>query len=127
MPVTGSTSKLITREFSSSASLNVVNVSTQETRDELPWNDIHSYVTCEYDGKWWLAHVADTSVDRNEVKVTFLHPSGPAPSFTYPRREDVLVVPRSSILTKVDPMTATGRAYSLSQREINKACNTLDA
>ena len=128
VPVTGSKSKLITREFSPSECSNIVTVNFQDVRDELPWNDIHSYVTCEYDGKWWLAHVVDVRIDTNEVNATFLHPSGPAPSFTYPRREDVLVVPRSSILTKVDPMTnATGRTYSLSQREINRACNALDA
>ena len=97
----------------------------QDTRDELPLNDIHSYVACEYDGKWWLAHV-DIRINTHEVKVTFLHPSGPAQSFTYPRIEDVPIVPRSSILTKVDPMTASRRIYSLSQWEINEACNILD-
>jgi hypothetical protein len=46
------------------------------------------------------------------VKVKFLHPKGPASSFTYPTNfDDKLQVPVSQILTLVDPKCPNGRTY----------------
>ena len=54
----------------------------------LEWEKIIGYVTCEYDGKWWLAYVLDQSHATGEIKMKFLHPSGPAASFSFPGKDD---------------------------------------
>ena len=64
-------------------------------------------------------------MERNEAEIKFLHPSGPASSFTYPAKDDILMVKREDILTKVNPTTATGRTYQLQQRDIDHATEQL--
>jgi hypothetical protein len=60
------------------------------------------------------------------VEVKFLHPQGPAPSFTYPMDfDDILEVPVSHILTLVDPKCPTGRTYYLCKEEIDAATAAL--
>ena len=44
---------------------------------------ISGFVTCDYDSRWWLAFVLGVDTDNSEVKLTFLHPSGPSLSFRY--------------------------------------------
>ena len=63
--------------------------------------------------------------DNNEVRVTFLHPHGPSHSFKYPRIQDILSIPMSDILTTVDPRTATGRVYTITQKESRAASEKL--
>ena len=77
-------------------------------------------MTCIYDGEWWLACVLEVDAENGEVKVTFLHPHGPSRSFKYPFVLNILVIPTTDLLTKVNPRTTTGRVYTLTQRE-NKA------
>lgn len=91
----------------------------------LPMNDIFGYVTCEYDRRWWLANVISKDYQNEEVEVTFLHPSGPAPSFVFPRNPDILKVHKDQILTKVIPNTVTGRTYTLNQKEMTQASKCL--
>ena len=55
-----------------------------------------------------------------EVKLSFLHPAGPATSFSYPRKPDVLTVAGNFILCKLDPIAATGRTYQLTPQEMTK-------
>ena len=43
----------------------------------------------------------------------FLHPYGPARSYTYPTTLDILAVSVSDVLTKVDRKIATGHMYRL--------------
>lgn len=54
----------------------------------------------------------------SEYRVSFLHPKGPVSSFFYPQPSDILNVPRETSLQKVEPVTATGRVYTLSKEEI---------
>jgi len=61
----------------------------------------------------WLACVLETDTEDLEIKVSFLHPNGPAQSFKYPSIPDILWVPTSDIL---DPMTARGRVYTQSHK-----------
>jgi hypothetical protein len=56
-------------------------------------------------------------VNESETQVTFLHPSGPTKSFMYPL-PDSFWVPASKVLTKVDPQTAAGCTYVISEKEI---------
>jgi hypothetical protein len=52
-----------------------------------------------------------------EVTISFLHPHGSSPSYVYPQQPDVLNIPLSEILMKVDPRTATRRTYTLTSAE----------
>lgn len=92
----------------------------------LLFEDIKGFVTAMYDKKWYLACVLQTYPDIMEVKLTFLEPNGPSPSFKYPRRTDILTLPQSDILSIVDPKTVTGRMYQLSDKESNKASKLLN-
>ncbi len=63
--------------------------------------------------------------ENSEVKLTFLHPHGPARSFTYSTSPDILIVSSSDILSKVDPSTRTGRAYYITANEVKEASTKL--
>ncbi|GBM68997.1 hypothetical protein AVEN_55425-1 [Araneus ventricosus] len=82
----------------------------------LNFRDMNGYVNSMCNEKWWLSYV----LGKNEVEVTFLHPSGPSPSFSYPLTPDVLWIPRSDIIYKVNPITPTGRVYILPFEEKKK-------
>ncbi len=127
LPVNGSTTHLVVKEFSSSQNAKKVDVSKLLTRELLQWEDLNGYVTCKYDNQWWLAYILNKYEDRESVEISFLHPAGPSPSFTYPRRVDKLVVPRDALLTKVEPTTATGRTYALTEKEQTGALNILES
>ena len=89
------------KECSSSQNVKKVDVSRPSKRVLLPWANLNGYVTCKYDDQWWLAYILSKSEDTESVGISFLHPAGPSPSFTYPRRVDKLVVPRDALLTQV--------------------------
>ena len=93
--------------------------SKRKKDSELELETISGYVTCMYNNNYWLAFVLDVDVENSKVKLTFLHPQGPACSYKYPATIlDVLKVPSSHILTKVNPRTATaGRTYTLTKKE----------
>lgn len=97
---------------------------TKEAK-EINFEDVKGFVTVIYDNKWWLACVLETYSDTLEVKLNFLTPKGPSNSFHYPLKPDILVVPYVNILTVVDPITATGRTYKITDIEMNKASENL--
>lgn len=66
-----------------------------------------------YDSHWWVAYVLQTCEDTDEVKVNFLHPHGPSPSFVSPAKPDTCVIRKCDIITRVDPVTPTARTYNL--------------
>ena len=112
-----------TRIFSSSSVSKEERVTSRES--ELPVEQISGFVTCCYGGQWWVACVLQLDADNNEVRVTFLHPHGPSRSFKYPHIQDILSIPMSDILTTVDPRTATGRVYTITQKESRAASEKL--
>lgn len=71
-----------------------------------------------YEHNWWLAYVLAKNETDDEVKVSFLHPAGPSPSFSFPSRPDILWVSIIQILSLVNPITPTGRVYRLSENEV---------
>lgn len=83
------------------------------------------FVTVEYNKLWWLACILGKNNETAEVKVSFLHPEGPASSFFYPSSPDVLIVKSESLIKKVEPLTATGRTYKLSQKEMMESSEVL--
>ena len=114
-----------TRVFSSSSISKEERVASCES--ELPVEQISGFVTSSYNGHWWVACVLQLYADTSEVRLTFLHPYGPPHSFRYPRVQDILTIPISYILTTVDPRTATGRVYTLTQKESRTASKKLKA
>ena len=93
-----------------------------------PWWQSHNLVSLSPKGPPLIAQQKKPQVPPHlmEVKLTFLEPNGPSPSFKYPRRPDILTVPEKDILSIVDPQTATGRTYNLSDKEIKKASELLN-
>ena len=80
---------------------------------ELTPEEIKGFVMCMYNEEWWVACVLQVSEDSEQVRVSFLHPNGPSRSFKYPARPDILTIP-----VGVDPRTAKGHTYTLTQREM---------
>jgi hypothetical protein len=56
----------------------------------------------DYDCKWWVECVVSAEEETDMVKIMFLHPHRPSPSYMYPTRPDIVQVPRQDILMKVD-------------------------
>jgi hypothetical protein len=52
-----------------------------------------------------------------EVTISFLHPHGPPPSCVYPQQPDILSIPLSEVLMKVDQRKATGQTHTLTYTE----------
>jgi len=70
-----------------------------------------------YDDHWWVASVIETSEIEQDVKVSFMHPHGPARSFRWPAHEDICWVPMQNILHPLNPpTTANGRLYHLEKK-----------
>ena len=80
----------------------------------LPFAAISGYVTVIYDGLFWLGYVVGVEESDRVVTVKFLHPCIPAASFVFPARQDILDIDPSDTLTHVNPTTATGQTYALS-------------
>ena len=88
--------------------------------------DVKGYVTAIYDSAWWVACVTGTDPEMQEVTLSFLHPRGPSRSFVYSHKADKLTVHISDILTFVEPTTYTGRTYTLTDNEMNRATQALE-
>ena len=71
--------------------------------------------------------MVDVDTENAEVKLTYLYPNGPSRSFKYPSVPDILTVPLTDILTKVNPKTMTGRdrTYTLGRKESKPATEKL--
>ena len=87
---------------------------------DLELEQVPGYVTCKYQGHWWLAQVLAKDSDNSEVKLSVLHPSGPCRSFKHPSSPNIINIALADVLTIVEPQTTTGRIYTLTQRQ-NKA------
>lgn len=83
------------------------------------FDDMNGYVISIYNNRWWLCYILEKN-EKAEIKVTFLHPPGPSPSFSYPSVPDVLWISIADVIYKVNPITPTGRTYILSTNEKKK-------
>jgi len=54
------------RTFSASTGSKLVEVVTADS--ELPFNKIKGFVTCAYDGHWWLAYVLENNTEELKVE-----------------------------------------------------------
>ena len=115
--------QVLTKIYSLSSTSRKERVTLVE--NELLPEEIKGFVTCAYDEEWWVACVL-VSEDSEQVRVSFLHPHGPSRSFKYPARPDISTIPVEDVLTIVDPRTATGHTYTLTQREMQAATEKLN-
>ena len=115
---------LTTRVYSFSSTSKHEKVTKQDS--ELEIDEISGFVTCVYEGEWWLACVLDVDIENAEVTVSFLHPHGPSRSFKYPSTPDILTLQTSDILTKVSPKSSS-RVYTVTQKEKKAATVKLSA
>lgn len=77
---------------------------------------ISGYITAEYDGFWWLGCVVKMKQESRLVKVNFLHPHGPAPSFFFPEREDIFEIDVADFLKSAAPLTTQGEHLPFKKR-----------
>ena len=115
-----SRSSLCVKEYSGSSTFRDVSI-RKGGHEVVKDNQIRGYIAVEYDCKWWVAYVLEVYRECREVKVSFLHPHGPNPSFFYPRHAEILVIDTSDVLTSLDAKTTTGRTYTLSKDESQRA------
>ena len=94
-PMHDKTNKLEVKVYSCCPASEIVRVSSN--RDLLAMEDIHGYIICAYDSRWWLALVMEKYNAQEELKVRIFHPAGPSPSFSFPRRLDELVTNRAQV------------------------------
>ena len=73
---------------------------------------IHDYVAFLYDQKWWIGIVLEINIEEGDVLVKFMHPNGPARSFSWPSKEVICLVPLSHILHKTEVPQPTTRDRS---------------
>ena len=64
--------------------------------------------------------------EHDDVKVKFMHPSYPARSFSWPKKDGTCFVPIVNVACIIGaPVTATGRQYKLDDKDINIIEQTL--
>lgn len=124
IPVPLSNSKVKVKIFSESNESTTKNVTA--VQDRLKITDVSGYITVIYENNWWLAYVLAKEKSKDEVKVSFLYPAGPSTSFSYPRSQDILWLPVTYVLCKVNPVTPTGRVYNLSEKEIHQTTEAFE-
>lgn len=56
------------------------------------------YVASKYDDLWYFGIITEVNTEEGDVTVQFMHPSGPSPSFHWPKQEDICPVPIPQVL-----------------------------
>ena len=81
--------------------------------------NMSDFIVCSYDEKLWVGLVDVVDKEHDDVQVKFMHPSYPARSFSWPRKDDVCFVPIVNVACIIGaPVTVTGRQYKLSDEDI---------
>ncbi|CAF2174414.1 unnamed protein product [Rotaria magnacalcarata] len=99
---------------------------TQKSTNDIPLSSMKGYCVAVYDDHWYLACILEVMPETNELRLSFLHPHGPTRSFAYPSPPDELIIDASDMLMIVNPITMTGRTYSLKQCEQDMATSIID-
>ena len=94
-------------------------------KELLDFVSVKGYVVVAYDNEWWLGCVEETMPSAGELRLNFLHPHGPSPSYTFPYRPDTLVMDHQDVLLVVEPVMATGRMYTMSNKDTIAASKAL--
>ena len=72
-------------------------------------------VACVYDGHWWIGNIIEISTDNHDVKISFMHPHGPAASFCWGSFDECWV-PMTYILCQLPALSmagSTARQYTV--------------
>ena len=115
--------KVKVSQFSTSTQTRQETVTAE--KHVIRFEEVEGYVTVQY-GWWWLGMVMSLNQREREVAINFLHPHGPARSFTYPERPDNHVVGMGDILTTAHPTITTGRIYTLKKEHMAQVSNALE-
>jgi len=62
---------------------------------------VMSYVSCIFDGQWWIGIVSEISLTKWDIYVNFLHPTGPSTTFYWLACQDKCWVSLAHILSYV--------------------------
>ena len=85
----------------------------------LKFND---YITCCFNGFWWLALIEVVNKEEKHLTYKFLHPRGQSGQFHWSRGEDIeITYPYMKIQTPTT--SANGRTYFITEGEKNKTQN----
>ena len=80
-----------------------------------------SYVSCVYNGFWWIGMVTEINENEGDAKIEFLHPHGPRKTFNWPSVKDTCYVPLTNIQTSIStPITTLGRTYEILGDDFDK-------
>ena len=112
------------KHFSASSNSRTERVTVSTTAVQFPISVTNGYVAVSYSGHCWLGYVLEASQTEKKIVVTFLHPCIPSQSFVFPEAADILDIDPSDILSILNPVTATGRRYTLTKKEMIE-CNRL--
>ena len=84
-----------------------------ETLESFKCND---YITCCFDGFWWLALIEVVNKEEKDVTCKFLHLHGPSGQFHWPCGDERGYVPLNKVIMKIETptMLANGRTYHIS-------------
>ena len=123
-PLTNTT--LRTKPYSNSSIQKEEKVALVEA-DELPSVEINEFVAVVHDEMWWIGCIHNVYKDSKSIKIDLLCPQGPSQSFKYPSKQNIVVVPYSDVLIKVNPRTVTGRIYTISKQESKTATDKFKA
>ena len=115
------------KHFSTSRDSRTERTTISTTAVKLPLLAIKGYVAVIYSGHCWLGYVLEASQTEQKIAVTFLHPCIPSPSFVYPEAPDILDVDPTDILSILNPITATGRTYTLTKKEMLECTRLLES
>lgn len=115
------------KQFSTSSDSRTERTTISATAVTLPFSVIQGYVAVSYSGHCWLGYVLEANQAGQTITVTFLHPCIPSPSFVYPQAPDILQVDPSDILCILKPVTATGRTYTLTKKEMLECTRLLES
>jgi hypothetical protein len=81
---------------------------------------VSDFVVCSYDEKYWIGLIDLVDKEHEDVRVKFMHPSYPARSFSWPKKDDVCFVPIVNVACIIGaPVTGTGRQYTLDDKDID--------
>ena len=89
----------------------------QATIGDLELEEVSGFVTCSYNGQWWLVCVLKTHTKVVQISLALLHPPSSYNSYKYSDVPVIITVtwPLTEILIKVCPHSQTGHGYTLTQ------------
>lgn len=73
----------------------------KEKKEEIQFKDISGYISCVFNKKWWSSSVLNINEEEQNVLLKPFYPLG-----SNPENEDILIIPRVNIITKISPITA---------------------